>query len=86
MARAPCVKFAAQAYSYMLFLGLIFTHSAFEQDRLCHTRLLSDPTINDHWLSYSANLTHISSLGNVCVRSHRLRVLEMCMIIYLVGR
>ncbi len=85
MARAPCVKFATQAYSYVLFLGLIFAHSAFEQDRLCHVRLFTDPAIRDHWLVFSVNLSDIQSLGNVCVRHHRLRLLELCMIFYLVG-
>jgi hypothetical protein len=95
----PCVKFVAQAASYLFFLGLILVHGQVEQGKLCPARVV-DLGLPMHHLETSSSATptdHLSGaagaaanmtwkdIGRMCIRSHKPAVMEICIVLWISG-
>lgn len=95
----PCVKFVAQAASYLFFLGLILVNGQVEQGKLCPARVV-DLGLPLHHLETTSPATRMDSLsgaatavanmtwkdiGRMCIRNHKPAVMEVCIVLWISG-
>ena len=92
----PCVKFVAQAASYLFFLGLILIHGHVEQGKLCTTRVVDLGLPLHHLNSSSSSASRADNLsaadddalkdiGRMCIRNHKPAIMEVCIVLWISG-
>lgn len=86
MLKTPCIKFVAQATSYLIFLCLIVIHGQIEQSKLCPERLGDHESVGKLYRLVRHNLSEdIQNLDKLCIRNHKPAVTEICIVFWITG-
>ncbi|KAK2145535.1 hypothetical protein LSH36_676g01050 [Paralvinella palmiformis] len=86
MVGAPCIKFVAQATSYLVFLSLILVHGHVEQGKLCGSRMRDYHQFNYSYSEVRENLREqLQDMDMMCVRGHHPAVLEILILLWITG-